>query len=127
MTPTPRIPIIYVAGPYRGKNPLAVKRNIRDAQEVGVSVMQVGGFPLVPHANTEYMDGAFPDDFFLDGDLAMLAKCDAIVMTPRFYESVGAMNEREFAKDRGIPCFEWPVDAITLHSWVVNFKNATPS
>ena len=43
--------VVYVAGPYRGKNTFEIKRNIRTAEEVGIEVMALGAMPLIPLTN----------------------------------------------------------------------------
>ena len=100
------MPVVYISGPYRASNRMLVARNIREAEEWGNTVAELGAFPFVPHANTAFLEGAFPDDFFLDGDLAVLFKADAALFIPRWEASSGARREREFAEHHGIPCFE---------------------
>jgi len=58
---------------------------------------------LCPHTNTRFFQGALPDDVWLKGDLALLSKCDAVVMTSRWARSTGATAEHNFARERGIP------------------------
>lgn len=116
----PRVPLIYVAGPYSGKTHLDVKRNIRAAQEVGVGVLNLGGFPVIPHANTEYMDGAYPEKVFLDGDLVMLSRCDAMTLVPGWQTSSGTKAEIDFAIQHDIPVFD--DDNIALADWIEEYK-----
>ena len=42
---------------------------------------------------------------WLKGDLAILAKCDAMILTEDWERSEGAVAERELALEHGIPVF----------------------
>jgi nucleoside 2-deoxyribosyltransferase len=97
------IPVIYVAGPYRGPNAWEIEQNVRRAEELALEVWRAGAAALCPHTNTRFFQGAAPDQIWLDGDLAFLAKCDAILMTPDWQRSVGASTEHAFAVSRGMP------------------------
>lgn len=97
--------VIYVAGPFRGPNSWAIENNIRRAEALSLDVWKLGAAAICPHTNTRFFQGAAPDHLWLDGDLAILAKCDAILMTPDWSRSTGATAEKEFAEARGIPVF----------------------
>lgn len=118
------IPVVYIAGPYRSASRLIIARNIREAEEWGNTVAELGAFPFIPHANTAFLEGAFPDQFFLDGDLAVLYKSDAALFIPKWETSAGAVREWDFATYHGIPCFE----AVTtkeldrLATWIGEFQ-----
>lgn len=117
------IPVVYIAGPYRASNRMLVARNIRETEEWGNTVAELGAFPFIPHANTAFLEGAFPDDFFLDGDLAVLFKADAALFIPNWEQSSGAKRERDFAEHHGIPCFTTEVGVIArLVAWIAEFR-----
>lgn len=97
--------VVYVAGPFRGPNHWEIENNIRRAEALALEVWRHGAAAVCPHTNTRFFDGAAPDRVWLDGDLAILAKCDAILMTPDWERSSGASAERQFAIDRGMPVF----------------------
>lgn len=99
----PLPPVVYIAGPYRGPHAWAVEQNIRRAEAVAFEVWKMGAAALCPHTNTRYFDKALPDAIWLLGDLALLAKCDAVLMMEIWEQSTGAIAERAFAQDRGIP------------------------
>jgi hypothetical protein len=66
----------------------------------------MGGVPHVPHGNTAFMDGAdIPDGVFLEGDLEILRRCDAILMLKNWRQSAGARGEHQRAKDLELPIF----------------------
>lgn len=102
--------VVYVAGPFRcaskhvegQQDCWGIQQNVMRAMELGLEVWRAGAAALIPHANTMFFQNAAPDDVWLDGDLAMLAKCDAVLMTLDWQRSTGARAEHEFAKQRGI-------------------------
>ncbi len=54
----PRLPCVYVAGPYRGKSRAAVELNIQVARKVGMLAAIKGWSPVIPHSNTAHLDEA---------------------------------------------------------------------
>lgn len=113
--------VIYIAGPFRALNAdgsmnhWEQEQNIRRAEALALRVWQAGGAALCPHLNTRNFQGAASDHVWLDGDLAMLAKCDAVLMTPDWERSVGARSEHALATERGMPVF---YQLGTLTAWL---------
>lgn len=107
--------VVYIAGPFRGPSHWAIAENIRNAERLALQVWVTGAAALCPHLNTAHFQDALPDHVWLAGDLALLAKCDALLMTPDWRRSSGATAEREFARERGIPVFE---DITDLQGWL---------
>jgi nucleoside 2-deoxyribosyltransferase len=99
------VKVVYIAGPFRGKNHFVIAENIRNAERLALAVWQLGAAALCPHANTAHFQDAAPDDVWLTGDLELLRRCDAVLMTPDWERSEGARIERRFAMDAGIPVF----------------------
>lgn len=95
--------LVYVAGPYRAKTEWQLTQNIREAEALALQLWQAGFAVICPHKNTAYFGGAADDSVWLEGDLVMLRKCDAVVCTERWNESEGAKAEVEEAKRLGIP------------------------
>lgn len=102
--------VVYVAGPFRGPDSWEIENNIRRAEALSLEVWRLGAAAVCPHTNTRFFQGAAPDHVWLDGDLAILAKCDAILMTPDWERSSGARAENQYAIERGIPVF------LSLHA-----------
>lgn len=99
--------IVYVAGPYRDpRGHYYVEQNIRRAESIAVKLWGYGIPALCPHTNSRGFDGAAPDDVFLEGDLVMLRRCDAVLLTSDWQRSVGTHGEIAEAKRHGIPVFE---------------------
>ena len=99
----PTIPVVYVAGRFRGPTAWDIEKNVRAAEEVALMVAQAGAMPLCPHANTRFFHGQLTDEFWLEGTLALLACCDAMVLVPGWECSAGVEAEIKFAEKHGIP------------------------
>jgi len=100
-----KMKIIYIAGPFRASNDWDRENNIRRAEGLALEVWRAGFAALCPHCNTRFFNGAAPDDIWLNGDLAMLKRCDALLTTPDWERSSGAKAEVAFAKTWEIPVF----------------------
>lgn len=101
--------LVYVAGPYRGPTPHAVQLNIECARRVGVLVAKAGLMPVIPHANTGGLEFVAPDigdEFWLEGTLEMMRRCDAVVLCPGWEQSAGTRAEVAEADRLGIPVFQ---------------------
>jgi nucleoside 2-deoxyribosyltransferase len=104
--------LIYVAGPYRGD----VIANIEKARKVAIDIWSAGHVAICPHLNTAHFeeDSGLSDERFLSGDLEILCRCDALVLTIDWEKSKGAVAEVDYARSLGIPVFTYP-DIPGLH------------
>lgn len=98
--------VIYIAGPFRAKTPWGIEQNIRRAEVLSLRVAKLGAMPLCPHTNTRNFEGEMPDQFWLDGTLELMAKCDAVILVEGWRNSEGSMGEVKKANELGIPVFE---------------------
>jgi hypothetical protein len=89
-----RLPLIYIAGPFRGPTAWDVEQNVRHAEEFGLEVARLGAMPVIPHANTRFFHGQLDDQFWLDGTLRLLEVSDAMVLIPGWTRSTGARGEK---------------------------------
>jgi hypothetical protein len=89
--------IIYIAGPFRSKTSWGIEQNVRRAEEAGFEILRLGGFPLIPHANTRFFHGSFEDEIFLEGTLELLRRADAILLLSDWKKSDGARHEHKMA------------------------------
>jgi len=110
------MPVVYVAGPFRGTNAWEIERNIRRAEALAFEVWMLGGVACIcPHTNTRFFDGTAPNATWLDGDIEMMRRCDAVIFTPDWERSAGARAERVFCDEHGIRCFDAVDD---LRAWL---------
>ena len=100
--------VVYLAGPYRGATEWDVVQNIRRAEALALEVWKLGAACICPHKNTALLGGAAPDQLWLEGDLELLRRCDAVICTADWNRSAGAINEVALAREIGIPVFETP-------------------
>ncbi len=100
------MPVVYVAGPYRGPSEWAVTQHIRYAEEAALELWKRGAAAICPHKNTAYFGGACPDEVWLQGDIAILMKCDAVFALATWESSAGAREEIRIARERGIPVID---------------------
>lgn len=113
-------PLLYVAGPYRDqRGEWFVRHNIRAAEAVTVELWRMGAAVICPHKNTAGFTGVCPDDYWLEGDLAMMAVCRGSVFLPTWRESSGARSEHEFgARLPGHHLFYWPQDRELIENHI---------
>jgi hypothetical protein len=103
--------VVYVAGPFRstnknGKsNAWGVQKNVMRAMELALEVWKRGAVALCPHSNTMFFQDAdgCADDVWLKGDIELLKRSDAILMTDDYLKSSGARHEHDWAKAHGVP------------------------
>jgi hypothetical protein len=107
--------VVYVAGPFRGPNAWEIEQNIRRAETLALEVWRLGAAVLCPHTNTRFFQGAADDAVWLDGDLELLARCDAVMFTADWERSSGARAERDHALKLNIPTFH---DLEALKAWL---------
>ena len=98
--------IIYVSGPYRAPTEQLRFQNILNARDAAVKLWQKGWAVICPHLNTMHMGGIMGnDEIFLDGDVEIVKRCDAIFMLKGFENSEGACKEIEVAYERNITIY----------------------
>ena len=102
--------IIYIAGAYRGDNAWEVTQNVNAAECVAWDVARRGYMPLCPHTNTRNFDGTLTPEFWLEGTLELMRRCDAVVLVPGWKMSQGTHGEIAEAKRLGIPVYYTPMD-----------------
>jgi len=107
--------VIYIAGPFRAPHAWGIEQNVRVAEELALQVWLIGAACICPHSNTRFFQGAAPDHIWLEGDLAILLKCDFVLMTPNWEKSAGARKERDSAIEHGIPVF---YSLVSLVHWL---------
>lgn len=111
--------LIYIAGPYRPYTEadgtwVGTPMNIRNAEVTAVNLVNALGryglFPVVPHLNTRDFENQVEqndDQYFLDGTMALLERCDAVLLTMPNADvvSVGTKAEVHRAHQLGIQVY----------------------
>jgi len=69
-------------------------------------VWQNGAVALCPHMNTRLFGGALPDDAWLEGDMELVRRSDAVYQMKNAHESMGAKAEIRLARGLGKPVLE---------------------
>lgn len=99
--------LIYIAGPYRPYTCadgmwVGTSMNIRNAEVTAVHLVNelghLGLFPVVPHLNTRDFESQVKknsDQYFLDGTMAMLERCDAVLLTMPNADEVSSGTKAE--------------------------------
>ena len=111
--------LIYIAGPYRPYTNahgalVDTAHNISIAEMTAVHLVDtlghLGLFPVVPHLNTRDFENQVKknhDQYFLDGTMALLERCDAVLLTMPNADvvSVGTKAEVHRAYQLGIQVY----------------------
>jgi nucleoside 2-deoxyribosyltransferase len=115
---------VYIAGPFSGKTRADVEANIERAARVGLEVARLGAMPWIPQANTSLpeFEDVQPYEFWIEGTLEQMKRCDAVLMTPDWKRSKGATNEHKVALELGIPVF---YDLAQLYAWLLTDARST--
>jgi hypothetical protein len=101
-----KLQLVYIAGPFRAKSHWGVVQNIRKAEALALRVWAHGGLVAIcPHLNTAHFQQALKDDVWLEGDLEILRRCDALLTVNSWWKSLGSVAEVKFAKVHHIPIF----------------------
>lgn len=110
--------VVYLA--HRIRDPRGIyyhQQNIERAAAIALRLWQMGFAAICPGLNTLNFDGSAPDDVWLKGDIAIMRRCDAVVMAPGWQTSVGAKGEREHALKCGIPVFDWSTQKVEIEAF----------
>jgi uncharacterized protein DUF4406 len=108
--------LIYTAGPYSSDTEKGIEENINIARSIAATLWESGHAVICPHANTARFETICQAtyDQYIEGDLKIVARCDALVMLPGWELSKGANIEREYAQSLDIPIYIYP-DLPALH------------
>ncbi|MCR4375659.1 MAG: nucleoside 2-deoxyribosyltransferase [Acidobacteria bacterium] len=107
--------VVYVGGPFRAPDHWGIAVNVRAAETLALEVWRLGATALCPHLNSAHFQDTLPDRVWLEGDLELLSRCDALLLVSDWEASQGTQTERQFALNRGIPVF---ASLIDLAAWL---------
>ena len=100
------MPLIYIAGPFRGETAWEVEYNIRQAEGYILTLAKVGAVGVCPHSMYRYFDGAMPDQYWLTATAELLRRCDGLLLTPWWKSSEGSKAENRVARELAIPVLD---------------------
>jgi len=118
MKPFINMPLVYVAGSFRGKTPWVVEQNIRKAEHKALEIAYFNAIPVCPHTMYRFFDKQRDDQFWLNATIGILNKCHGAYFLERWEESEGARLEMEFAGNWEKPVFS---DMRDLREWINNW------
>ena len=95
--------VVYIAGPYRAPTAWGIAQNVRAAEEVGLECALLGAMPLIPHTISAHMHGELDEQFWIEGTLELLRRCDAVVLVPGWTGSEGTRGEIAEATRLALP------------------------
>lgn len=98
-----KLPVVYLAGPYRALTPWLVEYNCRVAEEATLALMKLGVPVITPHLIGRNFDKEVPDDLVLGIMQELMLKCDVVVVLPDYAKSAGTKAEIELAKRHEMP------------------------
>lgn len=111
--------LVYIAGPYRGKDYLAIDANIDRVRRAAARLAREGIAFIAPHLNTahfEVITPDVPDQWWLDMTMGLLSRCDAIYVLDGWEASKGTAAEIADAQARQVPVF-WQDEFAQLKRW----------
>jgi len=100
--------LVYVAGPYCPRNctlhdaPRIAQQNVDHAIDVGIRLIKMGYVVFIPHFS-HYIHLKMKEDMgskWVDFDLAILDRCDAICLIKGWQNSPGALREKKRAEGK---------------------------
>ncbi len=100
-----KITLVYVIGAYSGN----IKENIAKAEAVSIALICAGYHVITPHKNTagyEWYENVHDElsyKTWIEMDLNILSRCDAIFIMDNAKDSHGSQIEIKFARSRNIP------------------------
>jgi hypothetical protein len=104
---------VYLSGPMTAKHGVSMEENVAAGLRVHLDLLNQGIPNFCPQ-----LSGAFPSawsdvpyDRWLAFDFAVIDRCSHVLMLPRWETSKGALLEKQYAEQKGIPVV-FTVEAI---------------
>jgi nucleoside 2-deoxyribosyltransferase len=100
--------LVYIAGPYTAPTKLGVEANVNEARKAAVWCAEHRIFYFCPHLNSGHFELWAPEvpvSFYYEMDLAILNRCDVMLVLDGWYSSKGTMAEIDYCKLHQIPYF----------------------
>lgn len=111
--------LIYIAGKFTGSDLPAINVNIAQAEWHANELNKTcrgRALAVCPHSLGRVMVGTMTPEFWYEATLALLERCDAILLIPGWEDSSGSVREAQRAKELGLPVFKGLADVL---EWAV--------
>jgi hypothetical protein len=87
-----------------------VEQNVRNAEALAFEVMNLGAFPIIPHANTRFFHGLATYEFWIEGTRILMERSADFAITVEaigfpWKHSKGSVGEVEHMGLLGRPVF----------------------
>ena len=123
-----RSKVIFLSGPYSEFNDDSdrkhtVGENIDIARKYAIVLWEMGFTVYCPHLNTAHFEKDCECEYgdYIDGNLEILSRCDAIFMLPFWSHSRGAQIELNHTDRRGMRIFH---NLSEIEEWAEEIDNA---
>jgi hypothetical protein len=112
--------LLYISGPFGHADPIhGIEANILRASEIALEAWRKGWAAICPHKNTAgFQHTDIPWETWMEGDIEMVKKCDAVLMIPGWEQSRGACLERDEARRAGVLVLDYR-NGIPSPDWVL--------
>lgn len=97
--------VCYIAGPYTATDGFTVEQNIDNARKVSSEIRSNDMAAIVPHLESIGCADALDYDGWIEHGIAVMRKCDCLVLVDGWEMSKGAKREVEDAKWNEKPIF----------------------
>lgn len=71
----------YVIGPFTAATTWEIAQNVRNAEAVAFELVQLGVFPIIPHANTHLFHGLATPEFWYEGTRLLMQEAADFAIT----------------------------------------------
>jgi hypothetical protein len=95
--------LLYISGPITPRNGFTFEQNREVAEPIFFECIRMGIPAFAPHFQPQ--GGMIDYEVWMEYDFAVLKRCTAMLMLPRWEESPGALRERAFAISAGIKIY----------------------
>ncbi len=94
--------LVYISGPMTANDGRTIEQNTADGVAVFLDCLKAGIPAFSPH-----LSGAFPSAWsaLSHADCAVIDRCTAMLMMPRWETSKGACLEHDYATEKGVPIY----------------------
>jgi hypothetical protein len=97
--------VCYIAGPYTATKAGTVGQNIENARRVASEIRSHGMAAVVPHLESIGCEGSLDYEGWIAHGVALMRKCDCVVLLEGWDASKGAQSELEDARWNSQPVF----------------------